>query len=82
MHCTWIKDGNGAVAILCGSRPRAKRCACGQPSTLLCDWPIGGGKTCDRPMCASCATEVGPDKHLCAGHRNNYDALAAARAST
>jgi RNA polymerase subunit RPABC4/transcription elongation factor Spt4 len=24
--------------------------------------------TCDRHVCASCTTEIGPDKHLCPVH--------------
>lgn len=24
---------------------------CGQPATKLCDFPVGAGTTCDRPMC-------------------------------
>lgn len=39
-------------------------------SSLLCDAPVGDqGKTCDMPLCAGCAAEVGPDKHLCPKHK-------------
>lgn len=37
-------------------------------STLLCDWPLEGGGTCDAPLCAEHGTEVGPDKHYCQIH--------------
>lgn len=35
---------------------------------LLCDYPVGEGKTCDRPMCGDHGHEIGPDLHYCAAH--------------
>lgn len=32
--------------------------------------------TCDRHLCASCATEVGPDRHLCPAHATSGFAVA------
>lgn len=59
---------NGARGILC-TRTRRPRCACGQPATLQCDAPTKRRSgTCDRHLCERCATEVGPDKHLCSTH--------------
>jgi hypothetical protein len=46
---------------------RAARCA--GISTLLCDWPVDGGGTCDAPLCPEHATEVGRDRHYCPAHR-------------
>lgn len=67
MPCTPITIGT-ARGILCTRAPRP-RCACGQPATLQCDAPTKRRSgTCDRHLCASCATEVGPDRHLCPGH--------------
>jgi len=60
----------GMRGIVCvkGSLPPPKRCAyCGKPATCLCDHPKGK-KTCDRPMCAACATEVDTDLHQCRDH--------------
>lgn len=37
----------------------------GQGATLLCDGPVAVGKTCDRPICVSCATHDGPDRDYC-----------------
>lgn len=37
-------------------------------SSLLCDWPMGEGRTCDAPLCADCGWEVAPDQHLCPPH--------------
>lgn len=47
-HEGWI-CGDGVE--LCGFP------GCGYISDWLCDWPIGGGKTCDMPLC---------DHHRCA----------------
>ena len=58
----------------CRGRREPARCIqnCGRVATLLCDYPIqnepGVYKTCDRPLCASCAYEVGPDRHYCRVH--------------
>lgn len=71
MPCHTIKV-DGTVAIICTSRGRQKRCACGRPARYLCDWKLGGGKTCDRPICAVHAEEVAKDKHLCVDHQAAY----------
>jgi hypothetical protein len=56
-------------AIVC-SRERRKGCAsCGRPSTKLCDFDIGGGKTCDRAMCDQHAKRVGPNRDYCSQHQ-------------
>lgn len=58
----------GATGFIC-TRTRRPRCACGQPATLQCDAPTARRSgTCDRHICASCATEVGPELHLCPAH--------------
>lgn len=59
---------NGVSGILC-TRTRRPRCVCGLPSAYQCDAPSQRKSgTCDRHLCAGCATEVGPDKHLCRTH--------------
>lgn len=78
MHCARVKLPDGTVAIVCtsggrGYRERAHRCECGQKTARLqCDWKLGSGKTCDKWICAGCAQEVGPDKHLCHAHQRTY----------
>jgi len=70
MNCQRIKLPGGATAIVCGARAKLTPCAhCCVVSTLVCDWKIGAGKTCDRPLCAECALEVAPNKHLCPEHQ-------------
>lgn len=71
MPCDRVRLPGGGTAIVCSSRKR-KRCECGRPATLLCDWKIGDGKTCDAPICTICAEHVGPDKHLCRKHSEAY----------
>lgn len=79
MTCDRVQLPGGGVAIVCsrGRRPRPK-CACGKPSSLLCDWKVKGG-TCDAPICVSCAEHVGNDKDLCPTHREAYAAWRAAK---
>ena len=74
MPCRTIDLGNGASAIACSRGQRAKLCvapACGRPSTVLCDFPLVGGRagaTCDRPICRAHAKHVGPDRDYCPSH--------------
>ena len=46
-------------AITCGSFPASELCACGVFAEYLCDYPLGKGKTCDAPLCATHAMPVG-----------------------
>lgn len=42
--------------------------ACGYIADLLCDYPMGRGKTCDLALCDEHAREIGQDRHLCLIH--------------
>lgn len=95
MPCTPFTRPGGGSGILC-TRTRRPRCACGQPATLQCDAPTPGklissgpnaGRvrkpgTCDRHLCERCATEVGPDKHVCQQHATSGFATANEPAKT
>ena len=68
MPCERITLPGGIRAIVCHRR-RSMRCACGRPASLQCDAPTKRRSgTCDKHLCAACATEVGPDQHLCPAH--------------
>lgn len=71
MVCSTLKIGE-TVAIVCGPRARRKRCACGETGRFLCDWKIGKGRTCDKPLCKEHAKQVGEDKHICPKHAADY----------
>lgn len=45
---------------------------CAWVGDLLCDYPVGEGKTCDRAMCDDHAHEVGADIHYCAAHHAEW----------
>lgn len=51
MTCERVTLPDGGAAIVCSSR-RRRRCACGAPATLLCDWKVPGRRTgtCDAPL--------------------------------
>lgn len=69
MTCRTFKIGD-ATAIVCSRGERRKRCQvphCDRPCVVLCDAPVGTG-TCDRQLCATHRTEVGPDRDLCPAH--------------
>jgi hypothetical protein len=47
---------------------------CRAISGFLCDFPAGGGRTCDRALCDVHARQVGPNKHYCPEHQADADA--------
>ncbi|MGH6879478.1 hypothetical protein [Hypericibacter sp.] len=78
-------DGKGVMHIKFdrrGEKNKPKPClapfelddktACQRMSAFLCDWPVGNGKTCDEPICATHAFEVGPDRHYCPRHTREH----------
>lgn len=79
MACERVTMPGGATAIVCGRR-RRKRCVCGRPATLLCDWKVLGG-TCDTDLCSRCTTSPAPDKDLCPTHAKALAARSVAGAS-
>lgn len=70
MPCTPVDLPGLGRAIVC-TRGRRMRCACGKAASLQCDAPTRRRSgTCDRRLCRSCATEIGPDRHLCPAHEH------------
>lgn len=48
---------------------------CGDVGTQLCDYPVGDGKTCDRPVCEFHAAEVAPNVDYCPAHHTEWKAF-------
>jgi hypothetical protein len=62
---------DGAVGLICGNF--GKPCHCGAVADFECDYPIGGGRTCDARLCADHAVVVGKNRHLCQTHARAVD---------
>jgi hypothetical protein len=57
----------GTRKFMCGDF--GPHCAdCMDVGDNLCDYPVGNGKTCDRPICETHAHEIAPNLHYCDGH--------------
>lgn len=80
MTCEFVKLADGTTMIVCNhARRRAKPCACGASSVVLCDGPRATGSgTCDQPLCHRCRIHVPPNLDFCHDHRRQA-ALAAAQ---
>lgn len=74
MTCHPINIPGLGVGFVC-TRTKAKRCKCGLPAALLCDWKVPSKKsgTCDRPICDRCSTSPAPDKDLCSEHAGAFE---------
>lgn len=83
MKCTHVVV-NGVHAIVCGGRryeESARRCACGNAATKLCDWKVKKpslglprGRDCDAPLCDDCSTSPTKGKDLCPEHWTAWEA--------
>lgn len=56
--------GGGFMCFRDKRAPKPCR-VCGGYSEYLCDGHLGGGHTCDAPLCEVHAHQVGRDRHLC-----------------
>lgn len=81
MPCHYVKLPGGGFAIVTAARGRQKRCiVCRGPGARLCDWKLGGGRTCSRALCNACSFQPSPEKDLCPEHRAAYERWREARA--
>jgi hypothetical protein len=73
--CTQLTINGRGVGFVCGDG-KVKFCGCGLQAVALCDWkiPSRDSGTCDKPMCARHAKQVGRGKHLCPEHQLAWDA--------
>lgn len=68
------------VTFICGKDLDITMCSvpgCDFEADYLCDEPMGGGKTCDMPVCEAHAEYIGQDLacddlHLCPTHRARH----------
>jgi hypothetical protein len=70
MGCEIDRDGD-IVRVTCSRGQRSRPCTfpgCTKPGDLLCDFPVGDGRTCDRRICRRHGTRVGPNKDYCITH--------------
>lgn len=79
MPCEKYHTGGGGTIIICSRGKRQPKCACGYTGTRLCDWKIGGGKTCDTPLCPKCTHEPTEGKDLCGRHAAEWKARVGSR---
>lgn len=76
MACEWIKLPDGTIVHLnLGKKRHACRSLCRfcrKPNhwiSLMCDFPVGHGKTCDAGMCSECSTNVRKGIDYCPIHK-------------
>jgi len=84
MSCTVVELPGGGRGFACGPRRAPRRCGCGAPASLLCDWktPVRKSGTCDAPLCARCASSPAPGKNLCPEHAGAWAQWKAAHQET
>lgn len=75
MGCKAYRGEDGRPMFICGDDDLLHEPCyrCGFDHQLLCDWPIGEGKTCDIQMCPDHTDQVGDDLHLCQIHKAMFD---------
>ena len=68
----------GGDMFLCGDIKVdiCHRAGCGRAADLLCDHPMGRGKTCDLAMCPTHANGIGVELDLCEIHFREFAARA------
>ncbi len=69
MPCYLTRLENGSTAFLCGELgPHCGDSNCADVGENLCDFPVGGDRTCDMPLCHGHSFEVAPNLHYCPAH--------------
>jgi hypothetical protein len=74
MPCKIVHSADGNMTMIMCSRKQPKKCYfCGNFAHILCDYPIGYKRTCDKWMCGECKTTIGHDIDVCPEHNNAED---------
>ena len=69
-YAATIQTPDGGHAIIHSGKPIHACSFCVMElSVALCDYPIGGGCTCDRRIGPNCRTHIEPDTDYCPNHR-------------
>lgn len=64
-----LPEPEPTTLFICGDGIKPEPfCRCGHTAEMLCDHPMGRGKTCDLPICWCCSKHVGDDLDLCLIH--------------
>jgi hypothetical protein len=67
--CRIVRGEDGVPGFMCGRGAPPAVCRCGRVDPdYLCDYPMGGGATCDAPLCERCRAHVGDELDLCREH--------------
>lgn len=71
-YCDVIEMPGGGKAFIrmSGRAPELCPFCSKRRHTALCDFPVGGGKTCDLPICDQCRTHIGKDTDYCPRHKD------------
>lgn len=69
MHVHIKMSGKAQLPCCAVVERDGRRQRCAGISSMLCDYPLTEGGTCDAPLCADHAHQVGQDRHLCQIHR-------------
>ena len=72
---TYVKDTKDGRVFLNGRL--GPHCYCGWVNTILCDYPVGNERTCDRKLCEDCCVEIAPDTHYCSDHNREWEEFTA-----
>jgi hypothetical protein len=64
-----VMEPNPGAYFLCGEKVEQEPfCHCGHTAEMLCDYPMGEGKTCDLAVCWCCSKHIAEDRDLCLVH--------------
>lgn len=69
--CEWLKMEDGTTVHANRGRQKKKCAFCSMiHAPLLCDYPVGTGKTCDKAVCVGCATRIAIGIDYCPEHKD------------